>query len=302
MQRFLPQYVTRIIFILWIKIFFEISDSITMTDLCLLSPLKRKFIENWIHEVTRSYADGTICRVVLSSIAYDPDDREECARPNDQTLIRISNHEKHKKFVDYTTNNNNNNNSQVQQLPAVTLSYINAEKLKKNDNKDVSMFGYEMYNDKNRDKNDQRDENKRFIIVDPQMITPSGHTAVVRKSVQKHHENEAPHTRVQRESSFTYRKETKEFYAKCKLHSSNKNGFVISRSNFRNQGAWKNHSFLDLPIRFRHDSQKANRASQLTINSKDSPSSAQKIDGNANATRRTESHNTKMITTAVWAW
>ncbi|XP_033746431.1 uncharacterized protein LOC117331702 [Pecten maximus] len=271
-----------------------------MTDLCLLSPLKRKFIENWIHDVTRSYADGSICRVVLSSIAYDPDDREQCARASDHTLpdkvFRISNHDKQKKFVDYTTNNS----SQVQQLPAVTFSYVNAEKHKKHDNNGVAMFGYEMFNDKNRDKNDQRDDNKRFIIVDPQMINPSGQTSVVRKSVQKHQENETPHSRVNRESSFTYKKETKEFYAKCKLHSSNKNGFVISRSNFRNQGTWKNHSFLDLPIRFRHDSQKATRASQLTLHSKDPPSSTlQKADGN---TRRNEVNNPKMITTAVWAW
>ncbi|XP_060076260.1 uncharacterized protein LOC132555898 [Ylistrum balloti] len=271
-----------------------------MTDLCLLSPLKRKFIENWIHEVTRSYADGSICRVVLSSIAYDPDDREECARPNDHSLqdkmIRISTNDKHKKHVDYTTTNNN----RVQQLPAVTFSYVNADKHKKHDNNGVSMFGYEMYNDKNRDKSDQRDDNKRFIIVDPQMINPSGQSSVIRKSVTKHHENETQPTRVNRESSFTYRKESKEFYAKCKLHSSNRNGFVISRSNFRNQGTWKNHSFLDLPIRFRHDSQKATRASQLTLNSKES-SAMQKTDGNGNS-RRTESHNPKMITTAVWAW
>ncbi|OWF51655.1 uncharacterized protein LOC110448864 [Mizuhopecten yessoensis] len=273
-----------------------------MSDLCLLSPLKRKFIENWINEVTRSYADGSICRVVLSSIPYDPDDREECARPNERTLpdkiIRISTHDKHKKHVDFTTSNN----SQVQQLPAVTFSYIHVDKHKKQDNGAVPMFGYEMYNDKNRDKNDQRDDNKRFIIVDPQMINPSSQTAVVRKSVIKQHENDSPQTRVNRESSFSLKKESKDFYTKCKLHSSNKNGFVISRSNFRNQGTWKNHSFLDLPLRFRHDSQKATRASQLTIHSKEAtPSAQQKADGN-NTSRRIDSHNPKMITTAVWAW
>lgn len=279
----------------------------------LLSPSKRKFVENWIREVTKSYTDGSLCRAVLNSVPCDPDEHEHVStRPRDNLLpdkvIRISNVHRNNKNVEYSVRNNNVP-AHAQQLPAVTVSFYNVDGNKKYNSNAVPTLSArdanDVYNEKCKVRNEKRDDGRRLIIIDPQMLTPSGLTSSNRKLVPKLPDTDSSQmvTRGNRESPVTPRKETKEIYTKCKLHSTHKNGFVISRSNLQNQGTWINHSFLDIPERFRHNSQKSPRASQLTPNSKELTSSPlQTIDNGDNFRRNERIINQKLLTPAVWAW
>ena len=268
-----------------------------MADI-VLSPFKKKLIEDWAKEVSKFYKDGSICRYVLSSINKDTHDNEIAIRPSEsqqsERIIRESTgNSRTPRFSECRTRENTN----IQSLPAVALSYLHVNDKRHTDIAKVNILN--LARDEQRLYKSRRHENNAMeegdeecpplVIVDPQMITPAGNLPNYQRRETTIHIQNSPRLPTRhRESSFTYRRQPGEVFTNCKIHSSGKNSFVVSRTNIRGSMHWKNHSFLDLPARFRNsENVKTPKISQPKIPKE--PSELVK--------------NTENVATpTVWAW
>lgn len=159
----------------------------------------------------------------------------------------------------------------IQAFPSVRFMYTNAmEQQKKNSEKlyvGIPVNGRQVSRKDTEEVNEPEVQNdgKPLVIVDPQLMTPLEHPEL---STQ---ENKKPSNKDVRFpmkiTPLQSQGETKKYnklplFAKCKIQSTERNSFVVSRSNLLKGGKAKNHSFLTLPVRFQVQAQTNDRLIQ----------------------------------------
>ncbi|XP_048739533.2 uncharacterized protein LOC125653903 [Ostrea edulis] len=245
-----------------------------------LTPFKRRYVENWRKDVQKHLEEGSICRIVVTQINSDDEENSEaCPKPTTPLPPPSGNRAKQvlrektptEKLADIAVSSS----LHIQALPSVRFMYTNAMEQKKNSEK---LYGGIPVNGRQNLRKEVQEvvnvtedqtEAKPLVIVDPQLMTPLEHPDL---STQ---ENKKPSSKdVRFPMKITPLKpqvESKKYnrlpiFAKCKIQSTERNSFVVSRSNFLKNGKAKNHSFLTLPVRFQVQAQTNDRLIQSSEN------------------------------------
>ncbi|KAK3101969.1 hypothetical protein FSP39_007705 [Pinctada imbricata] len=243
-----------------------------MTDICL-TPFKRRFVENWRKTVQKHLDDGSICRIVVAQIEEDDEDVEPPAKVQeppptprgDRSRTRPPNREKSasEKLAELAVNSS----LHIKALPSVNFAYTNGNDQKLNVvNKRPKSRSRKEYEEE-KGTIDETEDKQPIVIVDPQLMTPTGNTNVNVieeqnvKTVEKSVKFPLRITSVSKPNTETnkYNKSRLPLFAKCKIQSADQNSFVVSRSNLLKKGNLQNHSFLTLPVRFQVQSQHGER-------------------------------------------
>lgn len=242
-----------------------------------LTPFKRRYVENWRKDVQKHLEEGSICRIVVAQI--NSDDEEGSEQPVNPTTPlppppsgnRAKQISREKSSSEKLADMAVSSSLHIQAFPSVRFMYTNAvEQQKKNSEK---LFGGIPVSGRQVSRKDvaeavnvseDKNESKPLVIVDPQLMTPLEHPEL---STQ---ENKKPSKDVRfpmKITSLQSQGESKKYgrlplFAKCKIQSTERNSFVVSRSNLLKNGKAKNHSFLTLPVRFQVQAQTNDRLIQ----------------------------------------
>ncbi|XP_022301507.1 uncharacterized protein LOC111109607 [Crassostrea virginica] len=242
-----------------------------------LTPFKRRYVENWRKDVQKHLEEGSICRIVVAQINSDDEETPEPAAkpttpfpppPSANRGKQISREKTpNEKLADMAVSSS----LHIQAFPSVRFMYTNAmEQQKKNSEKlyvGIPVNGRQVSRKDTEEVNEPEVQNdgKPLVIVDPQLMTPLEHPEL---STQENKKPSSKDVRFPMKiTPLQSQGETKKYnklplFAKCKIQSTERNSFVVSRSNLLKGGKAKNHSFLTLPVRFQVQAQTNDRLIQ----------------------------------------
>ncbi|XP_061186492.1 uncharacterized protein LOC133194566 [Saccostrea echinata] len=285
-----------------------------------LTPFKRRYVENWRKDVQKHLEEGSICRIVVAQINSEDEDNSDSA-PKPTTPLPPPSGNRAKQVSREKTPNEKladmavSSSLHIQALPSVRFMYTNAMEQKKNSEKLYGGFPVAGRQSSRKDAqetvNSQEDETeaKPLVIVDPQLMTPIDHPEL---STQENKKPNGKDVRFPMKiSSLKPQVESKKYsrlplFAKCKIQSTERNSFVVSRSNFLKNGKAKNHSFLTLPVRFQVQAQTNERLIQSSENYilKEKTNLSQTPRNDARSPRKVDFPlpTPRVASNTVWAW